>query len=113
MRVGRNYNYSWSLGMVVDREGKITSVTWGGPAFKAGLTTGQTIVAVGEKAYGEDALKAAITAAKGGTAPIPLTIKRGDAIRVVPLSWNGGLRYPRLTKVGSGRGALDILLEPK
>ena len=40
-------------------------------------------------------------------------IKRGDSVRVVPLSWNGGLRYPRLTKTGGGRGALDILLEPK
>jgi predicted metalloprotease with PDZ domain len=113
MRVAKNHNYSWSLGMVVDREGKITSTTWGGPAFKAGLTTGQTIVAVGDKAYSEDALKAAIAAAKGGTAPIALTVKRGDNVRAVPLSWNGGLRYPRLIKTGSGRGALDILLEPK
>jgi predicted metalloprotease with PDZ domain len=99
--------------MSLDRDGKITAVIWDGPAFKAGLTIGQTIVAVGEKTYSEDALKAAITAAKGGSAPIALTIKRGDSVRAVPLSWNGGLRYPRLTKTGGGRGALDILLEPK
>jgi predicted metalloprotease with PDZ domain len=113
MKSAKNHIYSWSLGMTLDREGKITAVTWGGPAFQVGLTTGQTIVAVGEKAYSEDTLKAAITAAKGGTAPIALTVKRGDSIRAVPLSWNGGLRYPRLTKTGGGRGALDILLEPK
>jgi predicted metalloprotease with PDZ domain len=113
MRVAKNHNLSWSLGMVLDREGKITGVTWGGLAFKAGLTTGQTIIAVGEKAFSEDAIKQAITAAKGGSTPIQLTVKRGDSVRSVPLSWNGGLRYPRLTKVGSGRGALDILLEPK
>jgi predicted metalloprotease with PDZ domain len=113
MKSARNHNYSWSLGMTLDREGKITAVTWGDPAFQAGLTTGQTIVAVGDKAYSEDALKSAITAAKGGTAPIALTVKRGESIRAVPLSWNGGLRYPRLTKTGGGRGALDILLEPK
>lgn len=113
MKSSRGHNYSWSLGMSLDREGKISAVIWDGPAFEAGLTSGQTIVAVGDKAYSEDALKAAITAAKGGTAPIPLTIKRGDSVRVVPLSWNGGLRYPRLTKTGGGRGALDILLEPK
>ena len=40
-------------------------------------------------------------------------LKRGDSVRAVPLSWNGGLRYPRLIKTGEGRGALDILLEPK
>ena len=113
MKSSRGHNYSWSVGMSLDRDGKITAVIWDGPAFKAGLTTGQTIVAVGEKAYSEDALKAAITAAKGGSTPIALTIKRGDSVRAVPLSWNGGLRYPRLTKTGGGRGALDILLEPK
>lgn len=113
MKAGKNNNLSWSLGMVLDKDGKITSISWGGPAYTAGLTTGQTVVAVGEKAYSEDAIKQAITAAKGGSAPIVLTIKRGDAIRPVPLSWNGGLRYPRLVKTGSGRGALDILLEPK
>jgi predicted metalloprotease with PDZ domain len=113
MKVARNHNYSWSLGMVVDREGKITGVTWGGPAFQAGLTVGQSIVAVGEKAYSEEALKQAITAAKGGTAPIQLTVRRGESVRSVPLSWTGGLRYPRLTKTGAKPGALDILLEPK
>ena len=113
MRTSKTNNLSYSLGMVLDKDGKITSVTWGGPAFNAGLTTGQTIVAVGTRAYSEDAIKTAITAAKGGSAPISLTVKRGEEVRPVPLSWNGGLRYPRLTKVGSGRGALDILLEPK
>ncbi|UUR07186.1 M61 family metallopeptidase [Sphingomonas glaciei] len=113
MKSAKNHNYSWSLGLTLDKDGKITAVIWDGPAFKAGLTVGQTIVAVGEKAYSEDALMAAITAAKGGSAPIPLTVKRGESIRAVPLSWNGGLRYPRLTKTGGGRGALDILLEPK
>lgn len=113
MRVARNTNLSWSLGLVLDREGKITSVSWGGPAFKAGLTVGQTVMAVGEKAYSAEALAQAITAAKGGSAPILLTVKRGESVRSVPLSWTGGLRYPRLTKTGTGRGALDILLEPK
>lgn len=113
MKASKTHDLSFSLGMNVDNEGKIGSVIWGSPAFAAGLTGGQTIVAVGTRSYSEAALKAAITAAKGSSAPIQLTVKRGDQVRPVALSWNGGLRYPRFTKVGNGRGALDILLEPK
>jgi predicted metalloprotease with PDZ domain len=104
---------SYSVGLSLDKDARITQVIWGSPAFAAGLTTGQTILAVNGRSYTADALKAAITGAKGGTAPILLTVRRGDEVRQLPLSWNGGLRYPRFTKVGSGRGALDILLEPK
>jgi hypothetical protein len=31
----------------------------------------------------------------------------------VTLDWHGGLRYPRLQKVGSGMGTLDALLAPR
>jgi predicted metalloprotease with PDZ domain len=113
LKSSNSNDLSFSLGLTIDKDAKITSVLWGSPAFRAGLTVGQTILAVDSRAYSSGAIKERITAAKGSTAPITLTVKRGEEVRVVPLSWNGGLRYPRLTKVGSGRGALDILLEPK
>jgi predicted metalloprotease with PDZ domain len=113
MRSSKSTDLTFSAGLSIDKDAKITQVIWGSPAFRAGLTVGQTILAVDGRTYGEDVIKERISAAKGGTAPITLTVKRGEEVRAVPLSWNGGLRYPRFTKVGSGRGALDILLEPK
>jgi predicted metalloprotease with PDZ domain len=113
MRSSKSTDLSYSAGLTIDKDAKITGVIWGSPAFRAGLTVGQTILAVDGRTYGEDVIKERITAAKGGTAPITLTVKRGEEVRAVPLSWNGGLRYPRFTKVGVKRGALDILLEPK
>ena len=58
-------------------------------------------------------MRNAVTNAKGGATPIRLTVKRGNAVKTVAIPYYGGLRYPRFTKVGKGRGALDILLEPK
>jgi predicted metalloprotease with PDZ domain len=113
MKSGKSTDLTYSLGLSLDRDGKITQVIWGSPAFRSGLTTGQSIIAVDGRTYSEAVIKERITTAKGGTSPITLTVKRGEEVRSVPLSWNGGLRYPRFTKVGSGRGALDILLEPK
>jgi predicted metalloprotease with PDZ domain len=104
---------SFSLGLSADKDGKITNVQWGGPAFAAKLTIGQTIVAVDGKTFSGDAIKAAVTAAKGGTRPIRLTVKRDDTVREVPVNYAGGLRYPRLVKVGKGDGPLDLLLRPR
>ena len=104
---------SFSLGLSADKDGKITNVQWGGPAFAAKLTIGQTIVAVDGKTFSGDAIKTAVTAAKGGTRPIRLTVKRDDTVREVPVNYAGGLRYPRLVKVGKGDGPLDLLLRPR
>ena len=40
-------------------------------------------------------------------------MKTGDLYRTVTLDWHGGLRYPRLEKVGKGTGTLDALLAPR
>ena len=42
-----------------------------------------------------------------------LLVHDGDVYRTVKLDWHGGLRYPRLEKVGKGQGTLDALLAPR
>ncbi|MFX8145355.1 hypothetical protein ABTL24_19810, partial [Acinetobacter baumannii] len=78
-----------------------------------GLTNGDVIVAVGSTTYSPEKLKDAITAAKGGTAPITLTVRRGERLRSVAIDYHGGLRYPHLEKIGSGEAGLDRLLAPR
>ena len=106
-------DFGYSIGFGVDKEDKLTGVQWGSPAFNASLRSGDEIVAVGERAYSEDAMKDAITAAKDGKTPIRLTIKRGETVKDYAISYSGGLRYPRLVKVGKGEGPLDLLLKPR
>ena len=104
---------SYSIGMVIGKEGAVASVMWGAPAFDAGITAGTKLVAINGHAYDDDALKAAIKAAKGGKQPIKLLIEQGDNYREVPVQWNGGLRYPRLERAGKGPSTLDALLSAK
>ena len=106
-------DFAYSLGFSVDKEGKLASVLWGSPAFNAALRSGDQLIAVGERAYSEDALKEAITANKDGKAPIRLTVKREDSVKVYTLPYTGGLRYPKLVKTGKGEGPLDLLLKPR
>jgi predicted metalloprotease with PDZ domain len=110
---GKYTDLTYSGGFTVGGDGKIGSVIWDTPAFNAGLTVGTTILAVNGRDYNGDALKDAITAAKGNSAPINLLVKSGDMYRTVNLNWHDGLKYPRLEKVGKGVGTLDMLLAPR
>ena len=112
-RSAKNANLTYSGGLIVSDTGDITGVTWDSAAFAAGLTVGDTIVAVDGQAWSADRLKAAITAAKGGKTAIPLLLKDGTRYRTVALDYHEGLRYPRLEKVGTGENGLDRLLAPR
>ena len=110
---GKNSDLTYSGGFVVGTDGKISSVLWDSPAFNAGLTVGSQVTAVNGRDFDGDALKDAIKAAGSGGALPELLIHDGDVYRTVKLDWRGGLRYPRLQKMGTGQGTLDALLAPR
>ena len=109
----KNNDFTYSGGFIVANDGKISSVLWDGAAFNAGLTIGSELVAVNGRKFDGDALKNAIKAAAGNGPAPELLIHDGDVYRTVKLDWHGGLRYPRLEKVGKGDGTLDALLAPR
>jgi predicted metalloprotease with PDZ domain len=105
---------TYSIGMSLNAAGNLTGVQWEGPAFKAGLAVGVQVVAVNGLTYGAERLKAAISAARDGAAPIELIIKNGEQYRTVRLAWTGGLRYPHLERIEGTPDRLgDILAARK
>jgi predicted metalloprotease with PDZ domain len=110
---GKRTDLTYSGGFAIGNDGKVQSVLWDSAAFNAGITTGDEILAVNGRHFDGDALKAAIKAAAAGAPAVQLLVKSGDLFRTVSLDWHGGLRYPRLEKVGKGAGTLDALLAPR
>jgi predicted metalloprotease with PDZ domain len=108
----KSTDLTYSLGVMLDREGKSVGVLWDGPAFNAGLTVGSQIVAIDNVAYDGDRLKDSITDAKTKKQPIQLLIKRGDTYRTVSIPYYGGLRYPHLERIPNTPAMLDDLLAP-
>ena len=114
----RSFNLFYSLGLSIDKDGRVTQVRWGSPAFDAGLINSTRIVAVNGQTYEpavlRDAIAAAATAPSGGPAPLQLVVQRGDAVRTVAIDYRGGHRYPWLERTPErGPAGLDLLLAPR
>jgi predicted metalloprotease with PDZ domain len=107
------YNFAWSIGLTMGDKGDINDVRWDGPAFKAGVSTGATLVAVNGKDYSTDVLKSAIAAAKDSTAPIQLLLKYQGGYRTVSVDYHGGLQYPHLVRVEGTPDYLDEIMAPR
>lgn len=103
----RAADYQHSLGLSVAADGKLEQVVWGSPAFAAKLAPGMVLVAVNMETYSAERLSGAITANKGGKAPLQLLLRQGERFRSVTLDYRNGLRYPVLERVGAGKDRLS------
>ena len=105
---------TYSLGLSVGKDGMIGDVLWDGPAFKAGISPGMTVVAVNGHDYDGDALKDAVTAAaKDQSQGIDLLVKDFDQYKTVHVDYHGGLKYPHLVRDSSKPDTLADLLKAR
>jgi predicted metalloprotease with PDZ domain len=113
----RQLNLAFSGGLVMGTAGKVEAVVWGSAGFDAGIVVGDTLLAVNDVPYADDAMRAAVTAAKASGQPIRLTVKSGERVRSVDWAWTGGLRYPRLERLAPADPrnptGLERLLAPR
>ena len=105
-------DYAASIGFGVGKDGTLTDVQWNGPAWQAGLAPGMKLIAIGDHVYSPSVLDEAITAAKGGSAPIMLTVENQGHIDAVAVNDHGGLRYPHLERIPGAPDYLDAILSP-
>jgi predicted metalloprotease with PDZ domain len=110
----RQLDLSYSLGFTVDGDGEVSDPIWDSPAFRAGVVTGTTIVAVDTIAYTMDGLKLAIERTRQDKRPIQLLVRRGNRYSTVPIDYAEGLRWPWLEPASPGADTpLDRLLAPR
>lgn len=106
-------DFNYSLGLTVAAAGRLAAVRWESPAFQAGITIGDQLLAVNGRTYKAEAMAAAIKAAKTTPAPIQLLLKNGEVYRTVSIDYNGGLRYPKLERIEGVPDRLTTLLTAK
>jgi predicted metalloprotease with PDZ domain len=106
-------DHTFSIGLIVNKEARLTQVVWDSPAYKAGLTIGTLIVAVNGRAYKKELLEQAIREARNPATPLELLVRDLDRFRTVKLDYTGGLRYPDLERVPEVPDRLAGILKPR
>ena len=107
-------DFTYSLGISVGKDGEIGDVLWDGPAFKAGISPGMTVVAVNGHDYNSDALKDAVTAAAADkNQSVELLVKNFDEYKTVRIDYHDGLKYPHLVRDTGKPDTLGVLLKAR
>lgn len=112
-RANSDGNFTYSLGLSLGKDGKVSTVLWDSPAFAAGIGTGMTVVAVNDIEYSDAALKDAVKAAGTGSAPIRLLLKEFNRYRTVAIDYRDGLRYPALERIAGKPDYLTPILSAR
>ncbi|MGB0122561.1 MAG: M61 family peptidase [Silvibacterium sp.] len=102
----------YSIGLRVDKEGKIADVLWNGPADKAGVAPGEKIIAINGQISSPDVLKQAIRDAKSNTEPIHLILQADAYVVNADIDYHDGERYPSLQRVNGTPDYLDDITTP-
>lgn len=105
-------NFTYSLGISPDGEGRIGDVLDGSPAARAGIGPDSQIVAVNGRKYAPDVLHRAVQAAKSSSRPIAMLVVADDMYRTVTLDYHGGDRYPHLQRVAGSTDLLAKIMAP-
>lgn len=101
-----------SLGLWVNAQGHVTDVTLGSPADRAGLAPQMKIVAVNDRIWSLDALRAAVNASADSDTPIRLIAEQGKSVKIFELDYHGGPAYPRLERIEDVPDLLPEILKP-
>ncbi len=110
----KSADFSYSLGLTVSRNDmRITDVLWDSPAFKAGLASSMTLVAINGLSASAQALEQAIIDAQKTGAAITLLVNNQDHIDSVRIDYRDGLRYPHLARIPGTPDRLGAILSAR
>ncbi len=110
---GKYNDFAWSLGLSIAKDGKLNEVVWGSPAFAAGISRGDSLIAVNGIAYSADKLKQALRNAQTDRKPIELLLKNLDHYRTVKVEYYDGPRYPKLERIDGTPDRLSAIYKSR
>jgi predicted metalloprotease with PDZ domain len=105
-------DFSYSLGFIVAKDGKLEDVIVDSPAYQSGVGPEMKLIAVNGRQWTPEVLQAAIKAAQGTSAPIDLLVENGQTFRTCAVSYHDGEKNPHLERVSGQPDLLDVMLAP-
>ncbi|MBS0419932.1 MAG: M61 family metallopeptidase [Proteobacteria bacterium] len=103
--------FGTSIGATLTADGRVESVEWKGPAFRAGLGPGMRVLGVDGSAFSIEQLRQSIRGARSDSATLDLTVEDESYVEKMSVAYHGGLRYPHLIRV-TYPAVFDSILAP-
>ena len=104
---------TYSIGILIGTDDIITDVRFGGPAQKAGLAPSVKLIAVNTRQYTPTVLREAIARTATDAKPLELLVKNGEFYQTFRINYQGGEKYPHLTRDSATPDLLASIIAPK
>jgi predicted metalloprotease with PDZ domain len=105
------FDAAYSIGMGLTKDGAITDVLPGSPAYDAGLGPHMMVLAVDGRVYSPDVIGESIAHPRNGK--ITLVVRNFDSVESREIQYAGGLRYPHLERIPGSHDYLSEILAPR
>ena len=103
----------YSLGLQLDKDGRIVDVVPDSKAALAGVAPGMKLVALGGRRFARKPAREILQATRGAREPLELILENGDFYHTVQLDGVDGDRYPFLQRNDSKPDRLAQILKPQ
>jgi predicted metalloprotease with PDZ domain len=110
---GGSLDLSFSLGIMVSKEGEIRDVIPGSAAYAAGLGPGMRVIAVNGRKWSKDQMRSALRSGVHSTQPLAILAENGDYISAYAVDYHGGEQYPHLARVDGQPDVLSDIVKPQ
>ena len=107
-----NLDLSFSLGMIVSKEGALVDVIPGSPAYAAGAGPGMKLLGVNGRKYSKDIIRTALRRAVNAQQPIALLVENGEYYSTLEVNYHDGIRYPHLVRNEAQPDLLGEIIKP-
>ncbi|HTD24884.1 MAG TPA: hypothetical protein VK738_19685 [Terriglobales bacterium] len=111
-KVSENLDLSFSLGMIISKEGELLDVIPGSPAYAAGVGAGMKLLGVNGRKYSKDVMRTALRRSVNSQQPIALLVENGEYYSTFQVNYHDGIRYPHLVRNDAQPNLLDEIIKP-
>ena len=111
-KTGENLDLSFSLGMIISKEGALLDVIPGSPAYAAGAGAGMKLLGVNGRKYSKDVMRTALRRSVNSQQPITLLVENGEYYSTLQVDYHEGIRYPHLVRNEAQPDLLNEIIKP-
>lgn len=112
-KTGEGLDLSFSLGVLLNKDGELRDVIPGSPAYAAGLAPGMKVIGVNGRKWSKDTMRAAVKASAHTREPMTILAENGDYLKTYQVDYHGGDQYPHLVRVDGQPDVLGDIIKPQ